>query len=505
MLKTFSRVLKTSVKQSKLNYVPMYNHTAVNKVCNSSREAVKEITDGSFIGIGGFGICGIPENLIRALNEQGTKDLTLTSNNGGVEDFGIGILLKNHQVKRLIASYVGENKEFERQYLSGELEVELIPQGTLAERLRSAGMGIPAFYTPAGYGTFVQSGGFPIKLAKDGKTPLLMSEPREIRVFNQRPYLMEYALKPKFALIRAHKGDTAGNLIFRGSSRNFNEDMARAAEFTIAEVEEIVEAGQIGPDEAHLPGIHVDRIVKGEKFEKRIEKLVFSNGGKVELNGKGCERGWVRERIGRRAAKEIKDGDYVNLGIGMPTLIPNFVEENVRCVWQSEIGILGVGPYPKPGQQDADYINAGKESITVKPGATFFSSSDAFGIMRGHHLDTTIIGGMQVSKEGDLANWIIPGKLVKGMGGAMDLVTSGSKVIVIMEHCNKQGSPKILNQCTLPLTGKRVVNMLITEKAVFEFRHNDIFLTEIAKESSLEDIKKTVECDFHIVDNLATF
>jgi len=431
--------------------------------------------------------------------------MTLISNNGGVENFGIGILLKNHQVKRLMASYVGENKEFERQYLKGELEVELIPQGTLAERLRSAGMGIPAFFTPAGYGTFVQSGGFPIKLAKDGKTPLIMSDPREIRIFNKQPYLMETALRPKFALIKAYKGDTAGNLIFRGSARNFNEDMARAAEFTIAEVEELVEAGKIGPDEAHLPGIHVDRIVKGEKFEKRIEKLVFYHEGKVQTGPKGSQKASLRERIGRRAALEIKDGDYVNLGIGMPTLIPNFIDENVRCVWQSEIGILGVGRYPKQGEEDPDYINAGKESITVKPGATFFSSSDAFGIMRGHHLDITIIGGMQVSREGDLANWIIPGKLVKGMGGAMDLVTSGSKVIVIMEHNDKYVNPKIMDQCTLPLTGKRVVNMVITEKAVFEFRHFEMFLKEIAKECSMEDIKKSVACDFHVDDNVGTF
>mgnify|MGYP002621380038 FL=1 len=246
-------------------------HSTIKKILNSADEAVSIIQDGASIMAGGFGLCGIPENLIAALVRKNVKDLTVISNNCGTEDFGLGLLLKNKQIKRMIGSYVGENKNFEQQYFKGELEVELMPQGTMAERVRAAGAGIPAFYTPAGFGTIVQNGGFPIKLAKDGKTPLILSEPKEVRIFNGRPYLMETALTADFAIIKGYKADTKGNMTFRRSARNFNPDFAQAARITIAEVEEIVPAGTLDPDEIHLPGIYVDRLIKGEKYEKRIE------------------------------------------------------------------------------------------------------------------------------------------------------------------------------------------------------------------------------------------
>lgn len=225
----------------------------MNKVVASAKEAIKGIDSNMTIMLGGFGLCGIPENCIAALSETNISGLTCISNNAGVDDFGLGLLLKKHQIKKMISSYVGENKEFERQMLSGELDVELIPQGTLAERCRATGAGIPAFYTPAGYGTEVAEG-------------------KETREFNGKMYVMERAFEPDFAIVKAWKGDTEGNLIYKATARNFNPMMAMAGKITIAEVEELLPAGELDPNEIHTPGIFVQRIFQGERFEKRIEQ-----------------------------------------------------------------------------------------------------------------------------------------------------------------------------------------------------------------------------------------
>lgn len=225
----------------------------MNKVVTAANEAIKGVEDGMTLMLGGFGLCGIPENSIRALVETGVMDLTCISNNAGVDDFGLGLLLQKKQIKKMISSYVGENAEFERQMLSGELEVELIPQGTLAERCRAAGAGIPAFYTPAGYGTEVAEG-------------------KEVREFNGKPHIMEMAFEADFAIVKAWKGDTLGNLIYKGTARNFNPMMAMAGKITIAEVEELVEPGELDPNLIHTPGVFVQRIFQGEAYEKRIEQ-----------------------------------------------------------------------------------------------------------------------------------------------------------------------------------------------------------------------------------------
>lgn len=228
-----------------------------NKVFNDAHSAVADIHDGATLMFGGFGLCGIPENCIAALVQLGSKNLTCISNNAGVDNFGLGLLLHTKQVKKMISSYVGENAEFERQILSGEMEVDLIPQGTLAERCRAGGAGIPAFFTPAGYGTEVQNG-------------------KEVREFNGKPHLMELALTADFALIKAWKGDTEGNLIYRSTARNFNPIMATAGKITIVEVEELVSVGTLHPDQIHTPGIYVQRIFQGKNYEKRIERRTLT-------------------------------------------------------------------------------------------------------------------------------------------------------------------------------------------------------------------------------------
>jgi 3-oxoacid CoA-transferase subunit A len=225
----------------------------MNKVVDNADEAIKDIRDGTVLMLGGFGLCGIPENCIAALVRKGVKNLTCISNNAGVDDFGLGLLLQTRQIKKMMSSYVGENAEFERQLLNGELEVDLIPQGTLATRIQMAGMGIPAFFTPAGYGTEIAEG-------------------KEVREFNGKKYLMEYALHAEFAIVKAWKGDRYGNLIFRKTTRNFSTSMAKAGKITIAEVEQMVEPGEFDPDHVHVPGIYVHRIFQGSGYEKRIER-----------------------------------------------------------------------------------------------------------------------------------------------------------------------------------------------------------------------------------------
>ena len=225
----------------------------MKKVINDAGEAIKDINDGSIIMLGGFGLCGIPENCIDALVSKGIKNLTCISNNAGVDDFGLGLLLKTRQIKKMMSSYVGENAEFERQLLNGELEVDLIPQGTLATRIQMAGMGIPAFFTPAGFGTEIAEG-------------------KEVREFYGKKYLMEHALHADFAIVKACKGDTLGNLVFRKTTRNFSTSMAKAGNITIAEVEQLVQPGELDPDQIHVAGIYVHRIFQGSNYKKRIER-----------------------------------------------------------------------------------------------------------------------------------------------------------------------------------------------------------------------------------------
>ncbi|MFB6455158.1 CoA transferase subunit A [Chitinophaga sp. Hz27] len=225
----------------------------MNKVIANADEAIRDIADGATLMLGGFGLCGIPENCIAALVRKGVKDLTCISNNAGVDDFGLGLLLKTRQIRKMMSSYVGENAEFERQLLAGELEVDLIPQGTLATRIQMAGMGIPAFFTPAGYGTEIAEG-------------------KEVREFDGKHYLMEMALPADFAIVKAWKGDTMGNLVFQKTTRNFSTSMAKAGKITIAEVEQLVQPGELDPDQIHVPGIYVHRIFQGSNYEKRIER-----------------------------------------------------------------------------------------------------------------------------------------------------------------------------------------------------------------------------------------
>jgi 3-oxoacid CoA-transferase len=460
---------------------------------------------GSTILSGGFGLCGVPDSLINELEKRpDIGSLTAVSNNAGVDGGGLGKLLASGQIKKMIASYVGENKTFERKYLTGEIELELTPQGTLAERCRAGGAGIPAFYTPAAFGTWVQTGELPVKYNTDG-TVARYSKPREVRVFDGKSYIMEEAIKGDYAFVKAWKADRLGNCQFRFAAANFNGAMGRNATMTIVEAEDIVELGEIEPANVHLPGIYVTRVIKST-VEKGIEKYTFAKDPAEAVAGAlgtGDTAG-KRERIVKRAAKEFKNGMYANLGIGMPMLAPSFVDPSVTVQLQSENGILGLGPYPRKGQEDPDLINAGKETITLNPGSAVFGSDESFGMIRSGRIDLTILGAMQVNQYGDLASWALPGK-IKGMGGAMDLVSNPgkTKVVVTMEHCDKKGNPKILRQCVFPLTGRTCVSRIITELAVFDIDHSEgLTLIEHAEGVTVEEIRGKTEAEFKVSPDL---
>ncbi|MEY4938624.1 MAG: hypothetical protein RIQ93_359 [Verrucomicrobiota bacterium] len=447
----------------------------MTKVYPSAEAALAGLlSDHMTLAAGGFGLCGIPENLIAALRDSGVKGLTIIGNNAGVDDFGMGLLLQTRQVKRVLASYVGENREFERQVLAGELELQLIPQGTLAERLRAGGAGIPAFYTRTAFGT---------KLA----------EGKETKVFDGKEYVLERSITADVALVKAWKGDKAGNLIFRKTARNFNPMIATCGQTCIAEVEELVEVGTLDPDQIHTPGIYVDRIIQGRNYEKRIEFRTVAGAAASKKDSP------VRELMARRAARELRDGFHVNLGIGIPTLVANFIPAGMKVTLQSENGLLGIGPFPAEDQVDSDLINAGKQTVTTIAGSAFFSSADSFAMIRGGHIDLSILGALEVADNGDIANWMVPGKMVKGPGGAMDLVAGVKRVVAVMEHCAKDGSSKILPQCTLPITGKGVVSLIITDLGVFEVKPGGgLVLTEMHPGVTLDLIRARTAAPFEV-------
>ncbi|OQV07917.1 hypothetical protein CLAIMM_12271 [Cladophialophora immunda] len=472
---------------------------AASKVFKSADDAIADIPDGSTILSAGFGLCGVAETLIDAIKKKGTRDLTVVSNNAGAGEYGLAKLTSTGQISRMIVSFIGNNKSLGQQYHDGQVAIELCPQGTIAERLRAAGAGIPAFFTATGARTLIETGGIPHRLGpKDPQTGKHgVVEPgraRETRLFDGRTYMMETALRGDVAIVRAWKADEAGNC---------------AARLAIVEAEHIVPVGALDPDHIDLPGIYIDRICPATS-PKHIEKLVLASTTQQTTTAEQSPEAVKRNRIARRAAKELHDGYYVNLGVGIPTLAPSFLPASTKVWLQSENGIIGMGPYPATREAaDADTVNAGKEAVTLVPGASTFDSAESFGMIRGGHVDVSILGALQVSATGDLANYIIPGKAFNGMGGAMDLVSNPdqTRIIVCTYHTDRDGRSKIVDVCDLPLTGKGVVSMIITELAVFEVDRvggKGLLLKETAEGVTVDMVRDKTSAKFTVAEDLGT-
>ena len=483
----------------KLVYSQVRNY---GRLCSSAEEACKDVQDGAFFFAGGFGVCGAPENIYRHLKEKNVKDLTIITNSAGCPDFGQGLLLRNGQISCQYGSFVGDNPDFQEFYLAGKFSALFFPQGSLCEKMRAAAYGIGAFYTPTGVGTYIETGGFPKQLRGDGE-PISFSDGRIRRNFEGREYLLEPAFNADFSFAKAYQADRKGNLRFRKTARNFNPDVCGAGRQTIVEVEEIVD--EIPPNQIHVPGYFVDKFFKGDHYLRRIERLRTRDPNepaiKVNLEPKN-DRERRRMRIIERSCQELKDGYFVNLGLGLPTMCGAQMAQDSECILQTENGLVGMGPYPFPDDVDHDIVNATKETVGEQLGHAYCKSSDSHGMIRGGHLYLTMLGALQVSETGDIANWIVPGELVKGMGGAMDLCSGSTGVIATMEHVAKGGVCKLLSKCTLPLTGEGVVSKVITDLAVFEFRDRVMYLTEIAPGVTLHQIKQNTQANYIVADDI---
>ncbi|KAH6664039.1 succinyl-CoA:3-ketoacid-coenzyme A transferase 1 [Halenospora varia] len=505
-----------SIKKSKLQVTSTLKpQRRASKLYKNADEAVADLKSGSMILSAGFGLCGTADTIIGAMARRGVDSLhslTAVSNNAGASGAGgLSPLTRSGQINRCILSYLGNNKALEKKYLEGNIAIELCPQGTLAERLRAGGAGIPAFFTPTGIRTSLQYGEIPIRLGPIDESAKMAEvlepgKPRETRVFDGKTYMMETALKGDVAILRAWKVDEAGNCQFRYTTKAFGPIMAKAARLAIVEAENIVPLGSISPNDIHLPGIFIDRIVPATA-EKQIElrKLRPADGEETGASKK-TEALIRRDRIAKRTARELTHGSYVNLGVGLPTLAPSFLSPETKVWIQSENGILGMGPYPIESEVDADIINAGKETVTLVPGASTFDSAESFGMIRGGHIDVSILGALQVSAAGDLANYMIPGKVFKGMGGAMDLISNPdeTKIVVATEHVAKDGSSKIVEQCSLPLTGAKVVSTIITDLCVFQVdrEKGGLTLTELAPGVDVEQVRSKTVAKFNVAENL---
>src|SRR6478672_3648411 len=462
----------------------------MDKVIDSPQKAIADVPDGATIAIAGFSVGHrFATSLLRALRDKGTKELCLVCNSLGDPGAERGqMLAENKQVKKLIAAFSvrpGTPTASEDQIVAGEMEVELVPQGILVERCRAGGAGIPAFYSPTSVGTAIVEG-------------------KEIREFDGKPHVLEHAIHVDYAFLRGYRADRLGNVQFRGGSQNFNPSFAKAARVAIVEVDEIVEPGEIAPELIDLPGIFVSRVVKtthvvdGKAWRRPARRPADQPrlyDGKPAL---------TREGIARNAAKLVKDGTYVNLGVGIPTMVSNYLEGR-DVILHAENGVLGYGRMVSDENEiDPDIYNAAGQFVALNRGASFFDSVTSFEMARGGKIDTVILGAYEVDEHGSVANWSTADAKRGGIGGAMDLLSGKGDLIIVMEHVDSRGRPKLRRKCTYPLTGRSCVSYVVTDLALLRWDKSRFVLDAVAPGFTPKDVVAMTEMEIAVASNVRT-
>jgi 3-oxoacid CoA-transferase len=462
----------------------------MNKVIASPELAIAEIESGSTIAIAGFGVAhGFATSLLSALRDKGIKDLTIVCNSLGDPGAIRGqVLAENRQIKKLIAAFSvrpGAVTASAEQIAAGTLDVELVPQGILVERCRAGGAGIPAFYSPTGVDTDLMKA-------------------REMRYFDGKPHVLEPAIHLDYAFLRGYRADPLGNVQFRGGNQNFNPSFAKAAKMAIVEVDEIVEVGGIPPELIDLPGIFVQRVIKAtHQVDRKVSRRTGRRPAEEarSYNGKPAI---TRTAIAKNAAKIVKDGTYVNLGTGIPTLVANYLEER-DVMLHAENGILGYSRIvTEESEIDPDIYNAAGQFVALKPGASFFDSVTSFEMARGGHIDTVILGAYEVDQTASVANWSTADEKQGGIGGAMDLLSGGSDLIIVMEHMDSKGRPKLRKQCKFPLTGQGCVTHVVTDLAAMRWDGKQFVLYAVAPGFTAEEVIGLTEMSLGVAPHVET-
>ena len=445
----------------------------MDKIVATPADAIRDLADGASIAVSGFGPwAGIPLSLLTAVRERGTRELTIAGNTVGT---GTNDLIVNGQVAHAMVSFTtraGLRSPAEELIAAGKMTYEIIPQGTLVERMRAGGAGLAAIYTPTGVGTPIEKN-------------------KEVRYFDGKPYLLEPAIHVDYAFITGFRADSLGNIEFKGSNRHFAPSFAKAARTAIVEVDEIVAVGEIPPERIGLPGIFVDRVVlKTHRPEFARPMRRPADEARTYLG----KQAWTRLQMAERAAALLPEPAYVNLGLGIPTLISNFIADR-DIVLHGENGLLGYGQTVSDDATETETFNAGGQFVEARPGISFFDSVTAFEMVRSGRVQVVALGAYQVGQDGSVANWSTPDMVGGGIGGAMDMVAGGATVMVLLEHRDSHDRAKLVAECAYPLTGRDCVDIVVTDLAVLIRRRGAFVLEDIAPGFTPNEIMSLMEME----------